>query len=254
MKAPRDSTLFRFLINGIILLVLLLSSIMGFLLFRYGTPVPETQILLRLSLACLLLLITLLAVVHIAFRQLRKQAADDQGTDNLTGFLYRQIFNQVLEQALLEARRTLEPLSLVIIDIDRFRLINEEHGHVRGDLLLTLLSRSIQSVLRASDTTCRWGGNQFLVILKDCPEKDACRLAANILEKIRQQRRPLNGKSIKVTASIGVAQMLSTDSSQTLLARVETGLYSARDKGCDTYAIGYDWILIDYSCEPIFSF
>ncbi len=226
---------------------------MVFLLSNHPVDVSGSQTLFWLSLACTLLLVILLATVNIAFIHLQKQAAGDQETDSLTGFMYRQIFNQVFEQALLDTRRTLEPLSLVMIDIDRFRLINEEHGHLAGDSLLTMLSQSIQTVLRASDITCRWDGNRFIVVLKDCSEKDACRLAGNILEKIRQQRH-LNGKAIKITSSIGVAHMLSSDDSQTLIARAETGLYSARDEGRDTYAIGYDWILIDYYCEPIFSF
>lgn len=252
MKAHRNSTMFRLLINCAILLGLILSGVMVFLLSKQVVDVSGSPTLFWLSLACVLLLVVLLVAVNIAFTHLRKQAAGDQETDSLTGFMYRQIFNQVFEQALLDTRRTLEPLSLIMIDIDRFRLINEEHGHLAGDSLLTMLSKSIQKVLRASDITCRWDGNRFIVVLKDCSEKDACRLAGNILEKIRQHHH-LNGKAIKITASIGVAQMLSTDDSQTLIARAETGLYSARDEGRDTYAIGYDWILIDYYCEPIFS-
>ncbi|MBU1138070.1 MAG: GGDEF domain-containing protein [Proteobacteria bacterium] len=236
------------------LLILILSGVIAFMLSNYHDNSPAPQTLIALSLVCMLLLIALLVVVNTAFTQLRKQTAGDHDTDRLTGFMYRQIFNQVFEQALLDARRTLEPLSLIMIDIDHFKLINEEHGHLTGDSLLTLLSKSIQSLLRASDITCRWDGNQFLVVLKDCPEKDACRLAGNILKKIREQQGPLNGKAINVTASIGVAQMLSTDNSQALIARAETGLYSARDNGRDTFAIGYDWILIDYYCEPIFEF
>ena len=253
MKVQRNSLKFLTIINGVALLVLVLSSLLTFMLSGMRGSQPEGPMLFGLSLGCVLLLIALLAAINVAFRQLYKQRAGEQDRDSLTGFMYRQIFNQVLEQALLDTRRTLEPLSLIMIDIDHFRLINEEHGHLAGDSLLTLLSRSIQSVLRASDITCRWDGNQFLVVLKECPERDACRLAGNILETIRQQRYPVYGKEIKITASIGVAQMLSSDVSQTLIARAETGLHSARDKGRDTYAIGYDWILIDYYCEPIFS-
>lgn len=254
MKVISKLTLFWRLINGAMLLIILLSCVISFKLFNTPDNGTETQTLFSLSLVSILFLVALLAAFNVAFVQLGKQAADGHETDRLTGFMYRQIFNKVFEQALLDARRTMEPLSLIMIDIDHFKRINEEHGHLTGDSLLTLLSNSIQSVLRASDITCRWDGNQFLVVLKNCPEKDACRLASNILEKIREQKGPLNGKPISITASIGVAQMLSTDDSQSLIARAETGLYSARDEGRDTYAIGYDWILIDYYCEPIFKF
>lgn len=94
--------------------------------------------------------------------------------------------------------------------------------------------------------------DQILIVLKDCATKDSSRIATKILNIIRNETLTKNGEEIGITVSIGVAQMLSDDNTETLISRAETGVYSARDIGRNTYAIGYDWVLIDYSCEPIF--
>ncbi len=172
--------------------------------------------------------------------------------DELTGCLSRHTFSQMFEHLILDTKRTLEPLTILIIDIDHFRLVNEDNGHRAGDEILSLLSESIKSVLRASDVTCRWEGDKILVALKDCTEKDGCRLAAKMLELIRIPYKTSTGQDIAITTSMGVSQMIPGDDAETLVSRAETGLYTARDNGRDTYAIGYNWILIDYSCDPIF--
>ncbi len=234
------------------LIGLVLSGVMDAILFRCSDGDLHSQILFRLALTITGILLVILAGLTFVFRRFRKQSLDGLNRDSLTGFIDRHAFGQVFEQALLDSRRTLEPLSLIIVDIDRFRVINEEHGHQVGDAILTMFSKSILAVLRPADITCRWDGNQILVVLKNCPAKNGCKIAHKILEKIRQQQLVIGEKTIGITASIGIAQMVSTDNTQTLVARAETGLYSARDNGRDTYAIGYDWILIDYSYDPIF--
>ncbi len=252
MKAERNTNFFQILIYGAMLLGLVLSGVMATILSRCTDGDLHSQTLFRLSLAELGILLAVLVGVVLVFRRFRSQSLDGLNVDNLTGFINRHAFSQVFEQALQDTRRSLEPLSVLIVDIDRFRMINEKHGHQVGDAILTMLSKSILTALRASDITCRWDGNQFLIVLKDCPAKDGCRVAHKMLEKIRQQQLVVGEKTIGVTASIGIAQMVSGDNTQALIARAETGLYSSRDNGRDTYAIGYDWILIDYSYDPIF--
>jgi len=194
-----------------------------------------------------------LAVVNLLFNKFRNQPSrDTRHVDLLTGFMTRHAFGEIFEHTLLDAKRSLEPLSVLIVDVDHFRLINERYGHQVGDELLIMLSKSIQSVLRASDITCRWEGDQILIVLKDCSTKDSCRIAEKILEKIRTQTLDRGKEKINITTSIGIAQMISGDNTETLAARAETGLHSARDNGRNTYAIGYDWILIEYRCDPIF--
>lgn len=202
--------------------------------------------------------ILLLSIIFIAVHFLTKKTvappvSPNKHIDELTGYTTRHAFNQIFEHAILDTRRSLEPLTVLLIDVDHFRSINEKYGHDAGDKVLYLLSEAIQSLLRASDLTCRWEGDTMLLVLKDCTERDGCRLAAKILEKVRAIKHISTDKrTVTFTTSIGVAQMINGDDSQTLVARAETGLHSARDNGRNTYAVGYEWILIDYACDPIF--
>ncbi len=202
--------------------------------------------------------IALLSIIFIAVHFLTKKTPENSSsesihTDELTGFITRHAFGQIFDHIILETRRSLEPLTILLVNIDRFRLLNELYGCETGDRVLFLLSQSIQSLLRASDLTCRWEGDTILIVLKDCTERDGCKMAHKILEKIRQLQIKTHANSdVQVSTSIGVAQMTSGDSSQSLLTRAETGLHSARDNGRNTSAVGYEWILIDYACNPIF--
>ncbi len=212
---------------------------------------PQTEFHIILS-SIVFLCVVLISINYLFNKLYHKPSVENQFVDDLTGFMTRQDFSRVFEHILFESSRSGEPLCLLMIDIDHFRRVNEKHGQQAGDEILTLLSRSIQSVLRTSDINCRWAGDQFLVALKDCTIKDACRIAAKILVTIRQQQLVRGKKTIKVTTSIGVAQMIKDDTMKHLIARVETGLHSACDNGRNTYAIGYDWILLEYYSKPIF--
>ncbi len=164
----------------------------------------------------------------------------------------RQDFIAKFEHILLDSSFSNVPLSLLMIDIDHFRRINDKYGHQAGDKVLAMLSKSVQSILRTSDISCRWAGDQFLVVLNDCAVQDACRIAAKVLVMVRKKNLRIGRKTIRVTTSIGVAQRVTDDTVKTLIARAETGLHSACDNGRNTSAIGYDWILLEYYSKPIF--
>ena len=215
--------------------------------------ISSTQMESRITLASSLLLFVVLIAINLNFRKLQQKSLQDRyPVDELTGFMIRQHFGPVFEQSMSDSNRSSEPLSLLMIDVDHFRRVNEKHGQQAGDQTLTMLSKAIQSELRGSDVTCRWAGDQFLVVLKDCTEKDACRIAGNILDTVCGQHLVLGAKTIRITTSIGVAQMVADDSIRTLIARAETGLHSAIDNGRNRSAIGYDWILLEYYSKPIF--
>lgn len=251
MKADRKKFFFQLLLNCVLLIGFVLSGVVSYSLCNHPDCTIHTENLFRISLANSILLFVIFAVANYLFVKLHKNPLDTQHIDMLTGCMTRHAFSNVFRHVLLDTNRTLEPLSVIIIDIDHFKIINENHGYQTGDELLTILSTLIQSVLRASDRTCRWDGDQIFIILKDCQTRDACRVARKLLDKIRGQHLLSSGKSITFTTSIGIAQMISTDNTESLATRAETGLHSARDSGRNTCAIGYDWILIDYCYEPI---
>jgi diguanylate cyclase (GGDEF)-like protein len=253
MKADRTNLYLQLLLNGALLLGLALSALVSYSLSGYPGNSSDSETLLKISLTDSILLVIILAVANLLFSKFRNQTLrDTQHLDSLTGFMTRHAFGETFKQTLSAAKRSRKPLSVLLIDIDHFRSINEHHGHQVGDELLVMLSKSIRHILRTSDITCRWEGNQILVLLEDCSIETSCGIAEEMLKEIRSQTLEHDKKKIKITTSMGIAQMVSSDNTETLVARAETGLHSARDNGRNTCAIGYDWILIDYSCDPIF--
>lgn len=252
MKKDRIFFLIQLLLGCALFLGLLLGAIDIYSLSDKSNQHSFWKELHRISLTESILLIVVLTIANFLFLKFRNQVSqDNQHVDLLTGVVTRHAFGEISEHALLNAKRSLKPLSVLIVDIDHFRGINEQYGHQIGDEVLSMFSKSIQTELRASDITCRWEGDQFLVILKDCSTKNSCHIAEKILVRIRGQILEQGERKIKITASIGIAQMISADTMETLVSRAETGLHSARDDGRNTCAIGYDWILINYVCEPI---
>jgi diguanylate cyclase (GGDEF)-like protein len=253
MKTENKAHFFHFLVNSMLLLGILLSGIIAFsaLLQEHFKTFSSKPFIFALSNTVLLSII--FVAVHFLVKKTTQQTPQKKyRKDELTGLTTRHSFGQIFDHTMLDTKRTLEPLTILLVDIDHFRLINEKHGREIGDKVLFLLGQSVQSAVRASDLTCRWEGDTILIVLKDCTECDGCRLAQKILQKIRQlQVQSSNNQVIPISLSIGVAQMITGDSSQDLIIRAETGLHSARDNGRNIYAIGYEWILIDYACNPI---
>ncbi len=250
MKTDQKNKFLQIILSGALLSALVLSGIVSYFLGMQSASNPNTPSLFTVSLTNSIVLLLIIALVY--FLMNKKKSTSEQHVDLLTGFMTRHAFAEVFEHAMLDAKRSLEPLSVIIVDIDHFRHVNQQYGHNIGDDLLKMLSRTIQSVLRASDITCRWEGDQILIILKDCSSRDSNRIAEKLLNKIRQEKLERSNLKIGITVSIGVAQMISNDDIDSLVDRAETGVHSARDNGRDTFATGYDWLLIDYSCDPIF--
>ena len=125
--------------------------------------------------------------------------------DELTGLPNRTLLLDRLNQALVRAKRQHKELALLLLDLDEFKEINDRLGHVAGDKLLRQVAERLSSCIRGSDTACRYGGDEFVLML---PEVDGERRALEVAEKIRVRlARPyvVDGHSILVTASIGVA-------------------------------------------------
>lgn len=245
--------IFQLLIHTSLSVSIALAGIVAFFISQRPDGLSRTSQPFFLALFNVVLLILVLIAVSVLVNKFfLKLNSSSAHIDELTGFMNRHAFSDVFEQVLYDTKQSRKPLSILLIDIDHFRLVNEKHGHRIGDKLLIMLGSAIHSVLRGADITCRWGGDQILVVLKDCTEKDACWVATNIIEELNQQTLDNQGEAVSITVSIGVTQMVKGDDAETLVTRAETGLCSARDNGRNTYAIGYEWILIDYSIAPIF--
>jgi len=146
--------------------------------------------------------------------------------DSLTGLPNRRALEEQLPQAMARARRSGEPLSVAIIDIDHFKRYNDTHGHLAGDEVLRVCAREWDGVLRGEDTLVRFGGEEFLVLLPDTdPEQ-----AAEIVDRLRQQT------PMEQTCSAGLALWDSAENVDDLLRRADEALYLAKASGRDQLA------------------
>jgi diguanylate cyclase (GGDEF)-like protein len=156
-------------------------------------------------------------------------------TDALTGLTNRQGLDMLLQQTIQESRRNHKPLAVILFDVDHFKPINDRYGHLTGDAALRSVARSIQQTVRRSDIACRWGGEEFLVLAKDCPPQDAAALAEKLRHNIEKLTIEAGEHSLKLTISLGVASLLTTDSAELAMdkamERADAALYRAKQAG-----------------------
>ena len=125
--------------------------------------------------------------------------------DTLTGLANRRQFDELLEQALARHRRARRPLALIYLDIDRFKAINDQHGHAAGDLVLKLFGQELSVGLRASDTVARLGGEEFALVLNNTLPGRAEQVAERVRDAFAAQVVSIDGISLACTVSAGVA-------------------------------------------------
>jgi diguanylate cyclase (GGDEF)-like protein len=159
------------------------------------------------------------------FAQMQQQAL----TDGLTGCYNRRSFELQLERDLHLATRMRQPLSLIMLDLDNFKHINDQAGHDAGDAALCLLSASLQSELRAVDTAARFGGDEFVIILPQANTQGALVVAERLRTRLAEIDVPHFGQ---ITASLGVATFpFHASSRDTLVVAADRALYNSKKSG-----------------------
>jgi diguanylate cyclase (GGDEF)-like protein len=191
-------------------------------------PHPVNQFSALVSSVVLLLnsMALLMAYREEAERQLREQAI----TDGLTGLLNRRAWTERAEVLLADARRYGQPLGLMMIDIDHFKRVNDDHGHARGDQALQLVARMLREQLRSGDLAGRYGGEEFCVLLTHTREGPALSLDQRLRQCLRLQSEPELGFVLEYSA--GLAALGENDRTlDDLLRRADAALYEAKRAG-----------------------
>ena len=154
-------------------------------------------------------------------------------TDQLTGLANRRRFEEVLECFYHQARRYNRPLSLIIMDVDFFKAVNDTGGHQAGDELLQHISKTIEQACRKADLPARLGGDEFAVLLPETGIDDATAVAERIRTSVSEDEHTIGSVRMKVTASIGLTDLNTSgiDSDETMLALADRALYAAKDGG-----------------------
>lgn len=153
-------------------------------------------------------------------------------TDSLTGASNRRHFLQDVELEIGRAKRNGLPVSLLVLDIDHFKLVNDEHGHQAGDNVLKTLVETIMRILRPHDVIGRVGGEEFMVLLPDTPHEAAAALAERIRSTAEGMSIQLEDRTLTVTVSIGVAEFgLDGESQDAVFKVADDRLYRAKHEG-----------------------
>lgn len=158
-------------------------------------------------------------------------ARTDAAHDPLTGLANRRVASARLEAERQRALRQGVSLSVLMLDLDRFKRINDRWGHVHGDTVLVAVAQALTGELRGADLAVRYGGEEFMAILPDTASAGAMQVAERIRERIAELRIALPEATETITVSIGVATLFPEDTVETIVARADTALYVAKEAG-----------------------
>jgi diguanylate cyclase (GGDEF)-like protein len=173
-----------------------------------------------------------LLAVSVKNAQLFREVKDNSVKDSLTGCFTRAHSIEVIDAELRRARRSHTPVSLIMFDLDHFKDINDRYGHLCGDAVLNAVGKRMKEVLRGSDLKCRYGGEEFLVLLPETPLHGARRVADTLRREIAERPVAWAGEALTITASFGLAQTMPGEVNvQAVIARADQALYRAKDDG-----------------------
>jgi two-component system cell cycle response regulator len=186
-------------------------------------------------------------IVQLAARELggplRMAALMDESqklatTDPLTGLANRRALLAALQIEIAFSRRHASPLSFLLMDVDHFKTINDTHGHAAGDQVLAAIGDLLRAELRVPDISARWGGEEFVVVLKHTDGNGGVVAAERIRRAVQALAISVTDQRIPVTVSIGVAEFDSADSAETMVDRADRAMYRAKTGGRNRVELG----------------
>ena len=174
-----------------------------------------------------------LLIENLELRLRRRRAERNATIDPLTGLANRGVGLLSLEQALAAAKREGDPLCVMMIDLDEFKQLNDTFGHLVGDHALRATSAVLRRTMRGADTVCRYGGEEFLVILPNTEAEDATILATRLFTAVGEAGK---AHGLPVTCSIGLASLRPTDTLDDLVGRADGALYASKSRGRNRFS------------------
>jgi two-component system, cell cycle response regulator len=169
-----------------------------------------------------------------------EELTEQVNTDGLTGLYNFRHFNQALEHEIERSRRTGQPTTLLLIDLDHFKRINDTWGHEVGNLALIETAKTVRAAIRKLDIPCRYGGEEFIVILPSTDLLTGAQVAERLRQLIEEIRVPLDESELQFTASLGidVYNPTSHEPARKFIERVDALLYQAKQGGRNQVAVG----------------
>lgn len=164
-------------------------------------------------------------------------------TDYLTGLYNRRHLNERFNEIINASQRNISPITLIMIDIDHFKLINDKYGHDAGDLIIKLISSILNQNMRASDIAARVGGEEFCLILPHTNINGAKLLSERIRKDIEAFETEYNHDKLKVTASFGISEVDIKQSAEEALKNTDVALYESKSNGRNRISIFSDSVV-----------
>lgn len=159
-------------------------------------------------------------------------------TDALTRSYNRSMGMRTLEQEIARSRRNGLPLTVLMIDLDEFKKLNDKYGHLQGDVALRATADQLRKTVRRTDTVCRYGGEEFMIVLPETSPEDASVLAARLFTEVEECGRAVN---LPVTISIGLSSMRDGDDAGRILERADRALYASKSQGRNRFSIDVEY-------------
>ncbi len=159
-----------------------------------------------------------------------KVLEEKSNLDSLTKVFNRRALSTYLNN-ICSTKKLAYNFHILILDIDDFKNINDNYGHVAGDKVLIFIAHTLKKTLRDGDKIFRYGGEEFIIILNRTSDEYCKKIANRLLDLVRENRLVYRGESLRVTMSIGVSKFLQEDTPDTLIARADKALYIAKDNG-----------------------
>jgi diguanylate cyclase (GGDEF)-like protein len=185
-------------------------------------------VLITITLVILLISNQLISELRRAEKRLYEMAT----RDFLTGLHNRREGLRRFREEISKSRRNQQSLTLIILDIDHFKNVNDTYGHLAGDMVLQQLTAALIPTLRDYDIFCRYGGEEFLLILPNTSLRVGEEIAERLRRKVEEYKFIIDDKTnITLTISLGVAQLTDNENENSLIYRVDEALYAAKDKG-----------------------
>lgn len=175
------------------------------------------------------LVVTLIIIYTINIYQ--KQLVEMASEDSLTKLANRRKFNEIFEKLHRLYKNGVNKLTLILIDIDDFKQVNDDFGHLVGDQVLVRIAEILRGELRSSDVVTRWGGEEFALLLTDVTIENAKQIAQKICEATREDSVLMGLLGRQLTVSIGVGELNSLESQDGLVHKVDNALYEAKRTG-----------------------
>ena len=174
----------------------------------------------------------LMAVYSHKLIKIQEQLLELATTDPLTGLLNRRAFAHRFDRESARYNRTNRPITLMLIDLDHFKLINDRYGHAAGDAALRLLSEHLRKTRRyGTDDVARWGGEEFAVLLSDSGHQSGIRAAERLRRQIETLPVAYDDKTIRLQASVGMVVCRKGETLEEAVQRADLCLRQAKDQG-----------------------